>query len=387
MTRKLWIGGGLLVVLGAGLAGLPATREAMLELVSSTHPALARSSATSPDAGDEPAGGSGNSGSHDAEASARSRLSVAGVELALGPFVLSVRASGRAEAPRRVELSARVAGQVDDVAVTEGDRVSEGDLLVALDDRPYRLTLAEATARRSNAEVDTRVRLLGADTSAASTRRELSAHRSGLTEAEQAVRRAELDLEAARVTAPFDASVSDVAVTRGANVQSGSPLVTLVDLATIRVPAEVLERDFGRIRPGAPATVRFVAYPGEIFDGEVRSLSPECDPETGTGIAYIDISNPDGRIRPGMYAEVVIEADRLADRLSVPRAAVLERERRLLVFKAANGRAEWQYVDVGLGNEHEVEITSGLAPGDTVLVDGHLTLAHGAPIRVRLEKR
>jgi RND family efflux transporter MFP subunit len=263
--------------------------------------------------------------------------------------------------------------------------VEEGDLLVALDDRPYQLTLAEAEARRSNAEVDTRVRLLGTD--AGTDRRALTAHRSGLTEAEQAVLRAELDLASTHVLAPFAAAVSRVTTALGANVQATEPLVTLVDVGTVRVPAEVLERDFGRVRPGAPATVDFVAFPGERFAGEVRAVSPECDPATGTGLAYIDIPNPEGRIRPGMYAQVVIEAARVPERLSVPRAAILERERRLLVFKAVNGRAEWQYVETGLESANRVEITQGLAPGDTVLVDGHLTLAHGAPISVRVKSR
>ena len=70
--------------------------------------------------------------------------------------------------------------------------------------------------------------------------------------------------------------------------------------------------------------------------------------------------------------------------MAVPRPAVLERSRRLLVFVARGGRAEWSYVETGLESDGEIEITSGVAPGDTILVDGHLTLAHGAPVRVTL---
>ena len=71
-------------------------------------------------------------------------------------------------------------------------------------------------------------------------------------------------------------------------------------------------------------------------------------------------------------------------RVVVPRRAVLERDRKLLVFRSRGGRAEWQYVDIGEGTDRLVEITRGVSPGDTVLVDGHFTIAHGAPVRVSL---
>ena len=71
-------------------------------------------------------------------------------------------------------------------------------------------------------------------------------------------------------------------------------------------------------------------------------------------------------------------------RLAVPRSALLERDRRLLVFLARGGHARWSYVQTGMESEKLIEITAGIAPGDTVLVGGHLTLAHGAPVRLRL---
>jgi multidrug efflux pump subunit AcrA (membrane-fusion protein) len=85
-----------------------------------------------------------------------------------------------------------------------------------------------------------------------------------------------------------------------------------------------------------------------------------------------------------MYAELEIAGDVHGDRIGVPRSAVLERDQRLLVFRAAGGRAEWQYVETGLESRDLVEITSGVAEGDTVLTGGHLTMAHGAPVQVRV---
>jgi RND family efflux transporter MFP subunit len=380
MTRmkRWWIGGGFLLALGAGLAGLSASRNAGSERAGSLgHDAEAREA--------EPAGQSGPSSGTRGEGpeSTLAPLPVVAVRVELGPFALTIRASGRAASRRRVDLSARVGERVKAVRVREGDHVREGELLVELEDRPYAIALREAEARRANAEVDYHVALL-ADSSASPEKRQLTAHRTGLTEAQQRFERAALDLESARVSAPFAGIVGNVRAVEGANVLPNEPLVTLLDAGSLRIPAEVLESDFGRLEPGAAAVATFAAFPGLRFEGRVAALSPECNPQTSTGIAYIELANPDPRVVPGMYAEVDIEADRLDDRLVVPRRAVLERDRRLLVFRAVDGRAEWQYVTTGVESDDAVEITSGLSPGDVVLVDGHLTLAHGAPISVTL---
>ncbi len=395
MTPKtrLGIGIGLGLALGAGLAGHPASRHAIASFLSERTVAAESARTDEGNAGAEPAGGSDSpdratDGSRETSSGRSRPLPVAGFEVSLGPFVLSVRASGRAEAPRRVELSARVGERVASVSVTEGDRVRRGDELLALDARPYELAQREAAARKANAEVDYQMRVLGdtaaVDSEGALTRANAAANRAGLTEAQLQLERAELDLASTRLRAPFDGVVASVDAVVGQNVSPNEPVVTIVDLATIRIPAEVLESDFGHLVPGAPARVRFAAFPDDTFTATVTALSPECDPESGTGVAYIELPNVDGRIRPGMYAEVEIEAARHEDRLAVPRRAILERDRKLLVFRASKGRAEWQYVSTGLENEHEVEVTEGLAPGDTVLVDGHFTIAHGAPVKVTL---
>lgn len=300
-----------------------------------------------------------------------------------GPFVIGVRATGRAEARQRAELSLPVSERIAAVHVTEGDRVSAGATLVELDRRPFAISLREAQARQATAESDFRLLLLS-ESDVGEERRALAENRSGLTQAREGVERAKLDLEGTRLVAPFDGWIADVRAQVGERTAASGPLVTIVDLASVRVRAEVLESDLGRIRRGAEATVRFVALPGETFTGDVVAIAPEVDADRGTGIVYVELSNPEARIKPGMYAELDLAGDVHGDRISVPREAVLERDQRLLVFLATNGRAEWRYVETGLESRGLVEITSGIAEGDTVLTSGHLTLAHGAPVQIRV---
>ncbi|MCA9751436.1 MAG: efflux RND transporter periplasmic adaptor subunit [Gemmatimonadetes bacterium] len=325
----------------------------------------------------------------DAEAGADSTakrlapLPVEGYVVERGDFVEDVRATGRAEADRRAELSCAVGGVVTGVDVAEGDRVRRGQALLTLDPRTFEIARDQARARLARALSD--FDLLGlADSTLSAERRRLIEDRNGITEARAALARAEYDLAQCTLRAPFDGEIGDVRVVVGEWADAARPALTLVASRPARLRVEVLEADFGRLHAGAPAVARFPAYPGETFAGTIDALEPELDPERGTGFARVVLPNGDGRVRPGMYADVEIAAVSHADRLAVPREALLERDRRLLVFRATDGRAEWQYVETGLESRTLVEITSGLSPGDTVLVDGHQTLAHAAPVKVRL---
>ncbi len=382
MKPRIVIPIAIAAALAATLA-VPALRHRSLEAVQhlgGAAPESAEARVTAESRGQAP---DSSPTSNNPDAPRAASLAVAGVVVQSEPFVLTARATGRAEALQRAQLACRVGECVTAVHVHEGQRVRRGELLVELDPRSFEMALREAEARLASARIDFSA-LAFNDSVASLEKRDRMAARTGVTEAEQRVARAQMDLDATRITAPFDGEIVSRAVNVGERAQPERPLVTLVDRSRIRVPAEVLEASFAHLSPGAKASVRFPALGGTRFEGRITALAPELDTARGTGIAYVEIANNEGRIKPGMYCEVEIEAARFDSRLAVPRAAVLERSRRLLVFVARHGRAEWAYVDTGLETDDRIEITSGIAPGDTVLVDGHLTLAHGAPVSVSL---
>jgi multidrug efflux pump subunit AcrA (membrane-fusion protein) len=164
-------------------------------------------------------------------------------------------------------------------------------------------------------------------------------------------------------------------------------LHTVADLGSLVVDAAVLEHDLPLIRRGATAVVTVSAEAGRRFLGTVMAVLPLVDSTTRAGRALVRTG--DGALRPGGYADMELEATRLRDRVIVPAAAVIERDGRPLVFRYRRGRAEWVYVTPGRSNGRETEIRpdsasgrSAVAPGDTVLVEGHLTLTHDAPARL-----
>lgn len=104
--------------------------------------------------------------------------------------------------------------------------------------------------------------------------------------------------------------------------------MTLVSLDPIRVEVQVLESEISRISAGDAARVRFAAFGEESFVGRVQTVNPVVDARPRTAKVTVLLRNPDGRILPGMYAQVTVEAQRFSDRLLVPRRAILERDRR-----------------------------------------------------------
>lgn len=313
----------------------------------------------------------------------------------LDTLVLAVKANGRAAPARSTTILAQVGGRVSNVPVRESAAVGAGRVLVSLDPTEYQLAVddAEAQVRRAEAEYrtitlfDERIE----DPAVREERARVARARSGLDQAEVALRRARLDLARTRVASPFAGRVADVQVVAGEFVRAGDPLLTVSDVDPIRVEAQVLETEVGYLQAGGAAEVTFAAWPGEPFRGTIRTINPLVEGESRVVRVTVEVPNPGGRILPGMFAEVSLDARRFPDRVLIPREAVVERDRRSVVFvyegDQGSGLAKWRYVTPGLENDEYVEIvddpeTDGVQPGDTVLTGGHYTLIHDARVRL-----
>jgi len=334
----------------------------------------------------------------------------AGPQLVEGAVVIRdtlwvpVAASGQAVANRQSQVATRTAGLVEAVNVEENDLVEAGALLVLLDTAEVAMERARAESELLSAQVEFEERMLFAgddpllDEDGRRERERIVRATSGLNQAEVSMEQARMEMEWTRIRAPFPGRVADLQAVEGAYLSSGDEVLTLVELDPIRVEVHALESEVALLEPGRRATVRFAAFPGQEFTATVRSVNPIVDAETRSARVTLALPNPDHRIRPGMYARVSVDAQAYPDRILVPRSAVVERDRREVVFMASGlddegeARAEWRYVTTGFRNETHVEIvpdeaTSLLEPGEVVLVDGHHYLAHDTRIRLETDPR
>jgi len=336
----------------------------------------------------------GTSATADTSATPRAALAlpVAVAAARDGDLVLSVTTTGQVRSDGEALLKSEVAGTVDKVLVHPGDRVKRGAPLVTLDPRPFDLAIAEAQAAVDEAQVryydavapDSIV--LGRPPS--DDQRRIALTRSGLQGARVRLEKAKLERERATIAAPYDGMVDRVDVSQGERVGAGTSITRVVNLNALRIEANVLEHDLPLIREGGNALISSAAAPDEQVTGRISAVLPVIDSTTRSGRAYVRLTGA-SKLRPGMYADVRLEASRLTNRRLVPARAVIERDGRPLVFVVKEGRAQWVYILPGRTNGMETEVlpdsSSGLIPvavGDEVIVEGHLTLTHDAPVRV-----
>ena len=316
---------------------------------------------------------------------------VVGAEVVRDTLWITVSADAQAAWVRGVTLTSQVDGIVRSLPVRENSAVGEGDLLLKVDTTEYALARARAQADLLDAQArHQEMTLLDdeiTDPQVRERRALLTRARSGLTQAEVALRQAELNLDRTTVRAPFPGRVADLKVVEGQRVSPGMELMTIVGLDPIKVEAQVLDPQLGFLSEGRRAAATFAAFPGETFQGRIVSINPLVDPRTRAGRVTVLLSNPQGRIKPGMYAQVSLDARFFPDRILVPRSAILEKDRRTMLFVYENGRAAWRYVTTGLESDELVEIvpseeTSMVEPGEIVLVDNHFYIIHDAAVQL-----
>ena len=323
-------------------------------------------------------------------------LPVAAEEVVDGDLVLTVTTPGQVRSDAESTLRSELAGTVQRVLARPGDRVRRGQPLIELDPRPFDLASREAEAAVKEAELRYLEEIvpesLATGKGPSETRRANAYTKAGVQSAQVRLERAQLERERAVITSPFDGVVDRVSVAQGERVSSGQEVTTVVDLSNLRIEAAVLEHDLPLIKVGGQALVSTAAdraLPNATpAIGRVVAVLPLVDSTTRAGRAYVRVPG-NAALRPGMYADIRLEANRLRGRRLVPAKAVIERDGRPLVFVVRGGRAQWTYITPGRSNGRETEVLPDSAtgqipvePGDQVIVEGHLTLTHDAPVRV-----
>ena len=308
-----------------------------------------------------------------------------------------------------VEVVPKVSGRLQTIFVRLGDPVRKGQTLAKVEDREIReqvrqadasFEVAAATIRQREADLkfaETNLdrsrnlfqrQLLPKQTlDDAEARYQAAAAQLDLARAQFQQARARLDelqitLSNTSIPSPVDGFVAKRNLDPGAFASQNSPIVAVVDISTVRMVANLIERDARRVDTGTAAAVEVDAYPGERFSGRVARVAPVFDPTTRTAEMEIEVPNRSGRLKPGMYARVNLIVGERANALVVPRNAVVDIEGKRGVFVPQQNRASFRPVQTGLQDENRVEITGGLGDGVQVITTGALALRDGDPIQL-----
>jgi Cu(I)/Ag(I) efflux system membrane fusion protein len=182
--------------------------------------------------------------------------------------------------------------------------------------------------------------------------------------------------------APINGVISELGVREGMTVMSGATLFRLVDLSTVWVNAEVPETQGAWLRPGTAVEARVPSSPGQVFRGKVNVILPEVNAATRTLRARVELANPGGRLKPGMFATLVFAQGTGAKALLVPSEAVIRTgERSVVIVAESEGKFRPQEVELGVESGGKSEIRKGLSEGDKVVVSGQFLIDSEANLR------
>ncbi len=176
------------------------------------------------------------------------------------------------------------------------------------------------------------------------------------------------------LTAPFSGTIIEKEAVLGELAQPDKSLFTVADLSVVWIEADLYEKDLSKVKPGAEAVVTLSAYPEETFKGHLTYISSTVDKETRTVKARVEVHNPDGRLKPEMFANAAIAAASTSHAIVVPPDAVVLMQGIPSVFVHGANGFEPRSVELGEKLYYGVVVKSGIKPGEPVVVKGAYAL-------------
>ena len=300
------------------------------------------------------------------------------------PVSNSVNAVGALIAEDTVTLRPEIDGRIDQLLFREGQPVKKGAVLVRLD-------AAEPRARVAAAEADLKLavsRFKRSEELHAQnfiSKQALDEARANLDILRARLRQEQVALDKTVLRAPFDGVVGLRQVSPGAYVAKGSDIVRLDALAHLKLEVPVPETYLPLVKINQPIALTVDALPGQQFSGKVNAIDPVVDSVSRNVRVRARIANPKGVLKPGMFARATADLGGRPSAILLPEQTLVPRADGNYVFLAVSGKAELRKVTLGKREPGRVEILSGVAVGDTVVLDGQIKLRPGVPV-VSLEE-
>ena len=340
------------------------------------------------------------------------------VEVSLATVTLSspsqsnavLTASGYVVAQRKAAVASKATGRLVYLGVVEGDKVKKDQIIARLEDSDMQASLdqAKANLKVNEADLITAQRALAREKSLfeknLSTQADYDAadaqYRRVLASIDVAkalVTGQEVALENTRVRAPFDgtvltknADVGEMVVPMAASVGSKSAVVTIADMSSLQVEADVSESNIERVTPNQPCEISLDAYPDNRYPGYVAKVVPTADRSKATILVKVAFKSYDSRVLPEMSAKVLFltkatDAASVSAKpiLTVPSTAIVTRNGRKVAYVAKDDKAIEVAVTTGKEFPPLIEVTSGLSAGQKVVAKVDDTIINGSKLKVR----
>jgi RND family efflux transporter MFP subunit len=314
----------------------------------------------------------------------RSNIPLVKVEKAVRENVeYKLEFNGDVIAIQQASIYSKVSGNLDRVLVDMGTHVRHDQLLAVIDSTELYQQVQQTAATYANARtIYQRNEELLKQNLVAKQDRDNAEAAMKVALANYAT--AKTKLSYARITAPFSGYITKRYLDAGALVtNNNSTLFSLMDLDSVKVIINVLEKDIPLIAVGKKAIVTVDAFPGKEYEGTISRLSEAVDLSTRTMAVEIDIPNRDNSLKPGMFATVTLIVSQHPDAITVPTYALMKDNIGQFVFVLVNNTAKKIRVQLGIEVGTRTEITSGLSGEETIITTGQQFLHDGSPVTVQ----
>ena len=265
-----------------------------------------------------------------------------------------------------------------------GDKVRAGSLIARLEDKEYvnsiQLETNELNMELMESELRKQESLYE---KGGVTLKELKTASINYSNAKTTAENSRLQLEKTRVTSPIDGVIVDLPYyTRGSQVETGSPIVKIMDYNTMYLDVQLPEKYISDIRSGQKVQLTNYTIPDDTITGSITQLSPAINADTRTFKGNISVSNPTLLLRPGMFVKADILVNQKDSVIVIPKSIILSRQRGKTVFIVDRGIASERIIETGLENITEVEVTSGLSKNERIVSSGFETLSNKSKVKI-----
>ena len=292
-----------------------------------------------------------------------------------------VESIGTAQANESVNLTAKVTDTVTAVHFEDGDLVEQGDILVELTNSAEAARLSEVQSEVDDAKRQyERLQSLIATNLISQT--DLEAARTRYATAQARLEGVAANMNDRLIRAPFSGILGFRNISEGTLVTPSTVITTLDDISTIKLDFNVAEVFFAQLKPGLDVKANSIVYRGRSFEGKVQNVGSRIDEVTRSVQVRADIDNSDRVLRPGMLLTVGLTLNE-RDTIVVPEAALIPSQGRQYVFVVdEENTARRVEVELGQRRPGQVEIVTGVVPGQRVITQGIAQVRPGQPVRI-----
>lgn len=301
-------------------------------------------------------------------------------------------AIGSIEAINSINVTSQVSGQIEAINFQSGQMVKKGDSLIQLDDDIEQQNLRDAKANLELRKI-TKERNESLFKTRAVSLQLVDESRADYIRAHALVERTLLNIKYKNIVAPFDGKIGIVDVHVGEYINPGAALVSLQSLDPIYIDFNLPGSDLPNLYVNQPVKAILQAYPGQTFSGKISAIDSKVSRDTRNIKIRATFANPDQKLYPGLFADVVIELNQAQSVIVIPQSAIaysLYGNTVYVVIKKDNQLiAVPKIVTLGERRGDSVAVTKGINAGDQVVVSGTIKLRENTPVVINnsLEKK